>query len=138
MIPLAPPPRARERAELQTNCCSISATPSSPATTDDYKLVYSSQNRTVDIPVTGSTVDIVIERGDYGSNNDCFEQHTPPGFVLRVVTFPNTDPSPNDKYEDVILRMLDSPQAPWIEDDTTDNFAIGWNNVARFIIEDGA
>ncbi|MCP3914655.1 MAG: hypothetical protein GY711_03745 [bacterium] len=117
--------------------------PALPDPGEDYILRYSMPNRAYDIPVdnydpvNGTVVEIDILRGDFGSAGDCFITRTPPGFGLQVITQPNMD-DVGVNYEDVVIRTLDMPQAPYIDSDTGDTFGVGWNNVARFIIEEGS
>ncbi|MCP3915022.1 MAG: hypothetical protein GY711_05665 [bacterium] len=100
--------------------------------TEDYVLRYVSQSRSFDIPVTSSQVFLNVKRNDYNPKPPtCFTDRTPPGFGLRAVMHPNTDSA---DYETIIIRT----KAVWLDFVGGPVANVGWNDVAKFIVEEGS
>ncbi len=110
-----------------------SATPgnrSNQSANIDYSLFYANPAnplQLIPLPIlTGPTrVEVTMTRGVACANE------TPPGFALYLYSRGDNDDS-GLAWEDAIVTV----GAAWYDGDTNNALGIGWNDVARFIIEE--
>ncbi len=101
-----------------------------PLSSDDYILSYRSAGNTYDIQVNGTQAFIEVRRDDY-VGPACYTGYTAPGFGLWVETLPNDNDTAS--CEDIVLRTVNG----WVGSVSGQTFNVGWNDVARFIVEEG-
>ncbi|MCP3996604.1 MAG: hypothetical protein GY722_16335 [bacterium] len=111
----------------------------------DYALWYQNgpttyKELTVDL-ATNLTI-VTIERGDFvPGGSTCWNPYIPPGFGVVVQTFAGSQADNANGIEEVLLkvsRVWYGNVDPEHASATHIANVAGWNNVARFVIEDGA
>ncbi len=102
----------------------------------DYVLFYRNGSHLREITVCGSaapyTAEAVVLMGDYDLGDSCYANYTPDGFALEVQTFDSTM-TDSGAWEDIEIRLTGA----YYGTNPNDTFPYGWNNVVRFIIEEG-